>query len=247
MSAEIYRQMAAEEAIGDACEFLQIERTEYYNLALQWTELGPQLWQQSTPETFYTNWTGDAGRANLCANIIDQFSRQTVWAVLCQCLPQREDWVYLDYGCGSGVVSFPFLPQCDTAVLVDVPNLAQDYVRWRLGKHGHQHAAVLTPDEAEQIPAGTFTCIACVDVLEHLPNPTEVFGKLDQMLRVGGLLLFRSPWAREDEDFSEHLPEATADWHKPGGGNQHLQVRYEQLLGMDFGGLYTKQRDAVEL
>jgi SAM-dependent methyltransferase len=236
--------MAAEEAVTDACEFLGVTRPRFFELALAWPELGAALWERSTPETFYTGWTGDTGRAAVAANVMDQFTRQDVWGALSQVMPARGGWLFMDYGCGTGSASFPFLGHCAQAVMVDVPNLNQEFLRWRLQRHGLDHVAVLSPDQAVELPLDTFDLVACVDVLEHLPEPTQVFQRLDAWLRCGGLLIQRSPWAHDDEELGEHLPEATADWHRSGGGAEQIGARYEALLPMAFGAVYHKSKHA---
>lgn len=240
MSLEVLRHRAAEEAITEACAYLSVDRPAFFELALRWAEVGPTLWSQTSPGTFYTSWRGDLGQAAVAANVMDQFSRQDVWAMTHQLLTRRQDWVYLDYGCGTASISFPFLNHCRTAVLLDVPNDSQEFVRWRVAQHGLQHTVVCTPEQSDQLPPQAFSVIACIDVLEHLPQPTAVFEQLDALLQPGGLLLFRAPWAREGEDFGEHLPEATAEWHRPGGGAEQLTARYTAIAPLNFGAVYQK-------
>lgn len=241
VNADVLAEQALDAAITDCCEFLAIDRQTYFELALAWDELGAALWPSHTPETFYTAWTGDAGRANLCRNLIDQFARRDVWAVLSQLTDGQDGWWLLDYGCGSAATALAVAPRCRQVVLVDVPNLAQEFVAWRIERHGLKQVSCLTPAEAEALPAESFDYLCCIDVLEHLPTPTTTFERLDALLRRAGCLLFRAPWARPDEDFSEHLPEATADWHRPGGGADRLATRYHQVLTISFGGLYVKR------
>jgi SAM-dependent methyltransferase len=244
VSVEIDRAQAQDEAVTDACAWLGVPRAQFFDLARQWHDRGRALWSETDPAGFYRAWTGDTGRVALCANILDQFSRDIVWSILHGVFTQVPVSFYLDYGCGSAALSFPFLGRCTGAVLVDVPNAQQEFVRWRLERAGLRDAVVTTPDAAESLPADSFGLIACVDVLEHLPNPTAVFARLDQQLAPGGMFVFRAPWAREDEDFGEHLPEATADWHRPAGGAEQLAARYRCLLGIEHGGLYLKERAA---
>ncbi|MBI2300817.1 MAG: methyltransferase domain-containing protein, partial [Armatimonadetes bacterium] len=165
----------------------------------------------------------------MAANVLDQFSRVNVWSVLYQLFARDEHSVYLDYGCGTASVSFAFLNRCDVAVLLDVPNDSQAFVRWRVERAGLQQVAVMTPDDAPGLPDGGFSLVACIDVLEHLPDPSAAFAGLQRVLRPGGLLLLRAPWARDDEDFGEHLPEATDNWHAPGGGAAQLLAGFERL------------------
>lgn len=240
MSSDIDRFQAYERAVTDVCEWLDLERDGFYDLARRWDELGAELWTRTGPDSFYTAWTGDAGRANLCANVVDQFSRGSIWHVLSGVLTSGEVHFFLDYGCGTAVLDFPFLHLCRSAVLIDLPNLAQEFVRWRIEKHGLRDAAVLEPDALAAFGEEAFDVVACVDVLEHLPRPTEKLLELDRVLRPGGLLIHRSPWAKEDEELHEHLPEATADWHRPGGGEMILAAEYVKLAGLEFGGVYRK-------
>lgn len=239
--AEVDMFAALDDAITDACRFLNVARPEFYELARGWDTHRDTTWAETNPETFYTAWRGDVGRAALAANVLDQFSRPEIWHVTQEIRRQTPLGFFLDYGCGSAVVTWTALPSCTEAVLVDVPNLNQEFVRWRLEQHDSHQAAVLTPEEAAVFPAGTFDTIFCIDVLEHLPQPTAIFERLDQALKTGGLLLHRSPWARPDEDLCEHLAEATVDWHRPGGGAEQLAARYQTLAPLPFGGLYLKR------
>ncbi len=242
MSIEVRRHRAAEEAVTDACEFLEVTRPEFFDLAEAWEQVGPALWQSCTPATFYTSWRGDAGKSAVAANVMDQFSRGEIFEMLGIVFDRLDQVIYLDFGCGTGAVSYPYLHRALSAVMIDVPNANQDYLRWRLVRAGLNEVALLEPNTLPQLPDATFNLIACIDVLEHLTNPTEVFAQLDRVLRIGGLFLFRAPWARDNEDFGEHLPEATRDWHRPGGGGQILQLGYQLVGQVTHGGLYQKQR-----
>lgn len=241
MPNEINRAEACHAAIGDACAWLCLTPAEFFAAARQWTTLGPALWAETDPETFYTAWLGEAGRSGICANIIDQFSRTEIFFLLEAIFDQFPIGFYLDYGCGTAAVSWPFLSRATSAVLVDVPNLSQQFVQWRVEQAGLRDVAVLPPEAAGSLPDGLMDLVVCVDVLEHLPNPTAIFLQLDRLVKPGGLLLHRSPWAREDEDLGEHLQEATADWHRPGGGAQLVGALYEVVQPVAFGGLYRKK------
>lgn len=241
MNPDVYAARAMDLAIAEAAYYLEIERGALFDLAERWEELGPKLWAETTPETFYTAWQGEAGQANLCRNLIDQYARRDVWAVLWQVTQQlRRIWM-LDFGCGSAALSWALRERCEQLVLADVPNAAREFVRWRIETAGARHVASVGPDEALQLPAESFTLIACIDVLEHLPEPTAVFERLDALLAPGGVFVYRAPWARDDEDFDEHLPAATADWHRPGGGAEQLAERYTQAGVISHGGVFVKR------
>ena len=242
MNTEIDRYRALDDSVTAASEFLHVPRGDIFELAKAWATVGPELWAKTGPDTFYASWTGAVGASAISANIIDQLSRVAVWNVLHQVFSRDLRWTYLDYGCGTAAVSFPFLSRCEVGVLLDVANANQEFVAWRLQRHGLTQAAVLTPDKAPALPAGSFNFVTCVDVLEHLTNPSEVFAQLDRLLQPEGLLLLRAPWAREDEDFGEHLAEAPLDWHRSGGGADSLAAGFSVLAELADGGLYQKRR-----
>lgn len=244
MDIDTERLRALDQAITDAVAFLGLPtRGAFFDLAQQWPEHRDRLWANHTPDGFYRAWQGDAGRSNLCANVLDQFSRQALWAVLYSIVTQNAPLgAFLDYGCGSGALSFPFVGSCRAAVLVDLPNLAQEFLRARVQAGGLSHVIVATPEQVAETGPALFDLVCCIDVLEHLPEPTALFAQLDRWLKPGGLFCQRAPWATPNEPLCEHLPEAPLDWHKPGGGAAQLTERYELLFALDYGGLYRKLR-----
>ena len=92
-------------------------------------------------------------------------------------------------------------------------------------------------------PGGvSFDLIICVDVLEHLKNPSEVFiKKIDPKLRKGGVLLLTAPWGG---GHITHLEEAPADWHRSGA--KVLADRYRRkfiIEPIDVSGIYLKTKE----
>lgn len=237
-----YREKLKDQAVTDVARFLSVEREQVFDLAAAWLEIGPRLFAEKRPEDFYTAWQGEAGRSNLCSNAIFQFQRPDIWSALHQIASQFEDLTYLDFGCGSATLSFPFLKAFRQAVLTDVPNLAQEFVQWRIRQHGLSNTVVLPPALLE----GQSACaniVTCIDVLEHVATSTELFLKIDTLLATGGLFLFSAPWHSIDSQ-PEHLPEAEADWKRPGGGQAIMNERYQCLKPFMAGGIFRKLSDA---
>ena len=241
-NAEIWRAAAFDEAVTDTCAKFELSRPEFFASAMQWDEYRDRLWAVTDPDTFYLAWNGKVAKANVCMNIIDQFSRVSLWHYLYGIVEQmkRNPVTLLDYGCGTAVLSFPFLKDCARGILMDVPNAVQDFVRWRLQEHGLGHAAALRPEMIQELPSGAFNLVLCIDVLEHLPNPTGIFRELMRLTAPGGIFLLRAPWAREGEPLCEHLPEAPRDWFRSGGGAQLLDSAFTLLASLDHGGIYRK-------
>jgi len=237
-----YREKLKDQAVSDVARFLEIPRDQVYDFAAEWLAVGPALFAQHGPENFYYAWRGDAGRANLCSNAIFQFQRPEIWTALHAVAQQTSGLTYLDFGCGSGTLSFPFAPAFQQAVFADLPNLAQDFLRWRIQFHGLSNAIAAPPD----LLANQRECanvISCIDVLEHVAASTALFEKIDALLVPGGLLLFSAPWHSIDSQV-EHLPEAERDWKKPGGGEMQMNARYQRVKPFACGGIFQKQRSA---
>lgn len=126
--------------------------------------------------------------------------------------------------------------------MVDVPNVGQDFLRWRLERDGWRHVILLHHEATDTLPPEAFDLICCIDVLEHLPEPTRIFERFDSWLRPGGFYLHRAPWAQSVDEEHEvgHLLAAPADWNRPGGAGDQLASRYELLAPISFGALYRK-------
>lgn len=221
--------------VTDACAFLEISRPQFYALAQSWTTYSQTFHSFERPEAFYLGFQGDMGRANLCANILNQFSRLEVYALAQRISALKPNLRLADIGCGTAALTFPLLSRIEVpAFLVDVSNLAQDFVRWRCARHGLDHVSVCGLDDV----IGPVQVMICVDVLEHVAQSSAMFRKMDALLSPGGVLLFQAPWASVAPNI-EHLPEAEADWHE-GGGAAMLAAGYSVLRQLPCGGLYHK-------
>jgi 2-polyprenyl-3-methyl-5-hydroxy-6-metoxy-1,4-benzoquinol methylase len=174
-----------------AREFLKVNADEFDNLAREWPNLSKELWKGKSPVEFYTSWKGIYGRANICANIRDQFSRNIVYYELKENVKQKK--VFLDYGCGTGVMFFPFIKRFEKSYLLDVKNLAKDFLKFRCSKYGLT-PIVLNEKEYNLIPNGSVDLSICIDVLEHIRDPSFLFSVIDSKLKRGSILIFRAPF-----------------------------------------------------
>jgi 2-polyprenyl-3-methyl-5-hydroxy-6-metoxy-1,4-benzoquinol methylase len=229
-----------DECVTDACTFLEISRPRFYELAQNWSLYHQTFRTFERPEDFYLSFKGEMGRANLCANILNQFSRLELYSLVRQFPGIKPDLRMADIGCGAAALSFPQMRKVKgTSFLVDVPNLAQDFIRWRCARHGLDHVSVGgLGDMSAQVHV-----MICIDVLEHVANSSAMFRHMDAMLGAGGLLLFQAPWASQVPNV-EHLPEAEADWHQNGGADL-LSTNYDKLSELPCGGLYRKHESGA--
>ena len=101
-----------------------------------------QFADYSEPTEFYKSWQGDIGRSNLCANILDQMSRLDLAEVV-RLLPSATDdgepLTLADVGCASAAQIFPYVSRYQHVHLLDLPNINQDFIKWRAQAHGYNH------------------------------------------------------------------------------------------------------------
>lgn len=227
---------AREKCLDDALAFCQSRglcatREAMDALAGRWQEFIQRHFDSARPDAFYAQWTGELGAANIPVNIRDQFGRAYVVVALHELFgaPYTFSGRVLDFGCGTAAVSLSwqrtFAPQV-RLYLADVDNLPAEFVRYRI-EQGGDSSVMFSGVDLEGIADGILDVIVCIDVLEHLPNPSQAFGLLDRKLRPGGVLLLQAPWGGHPE----HLESAPIDWQRQGGA-QLLETRYRPLFTM---------------
>jgi SAM-dependent methyltransferase len=131
---------------------------------------------------------------------------------------------WLDYGCGAGgLLRFlaeegPLSVQ-GKAVPVDAVGFDPGSYSTRLSELG---TTVLSEDELEALPAGSFDVVTCIEVLEHVMYPVPVVQRLAKLLAPGGLLQLttgnlESPLARLlGSHFPYLMPEIHISLFNPG-------------------------------
>jgi len=224
--------------ITDACAFLEIERSEFFTLARRWDSYVHQFTSFDEPIDFYKSWQGDVGKSNLCANIVDQFSRFEVASVLdhlCSNIRKDTPLAFADVSCGTAALSFDCSKLYGRAHLTDLPNLSQDFIAFRCKRHGLTHVA---GGGLESITSPVQVMVS-VDVLEHVRESSAFFRLMDERLSAGGLMLLRIPWYSV-APHPEHLPEAEANWKIREGGEETIRTRYKLIHPIQYGGVYQK-------
>lgn len=236
---------ARREVVVDAGDFLKQEGLmlpgrSVEDLAAAWPELSRALWEKKTPGEFYVSWDGETGAANLAANAVDQLCRPYIAAAFMRHMMGYRGKI-LDFGCGTATLSLAwrkdFAPEAKL-FLADVDNLARRFVKWRLDKHSSSNVEMVALD-LKGISDGGLDVLVCLDVLEHLPNPSAVFLAMEPKLKAGGLLFIQAPWGGG----FEHLDEAPIDWGNNGGARL-LATGYRKLDRMkpwgDLSGVFVK-------
>jgi 2-polyprenyl-3-methyl-5-hydroxy-6-metoxy-1,4-benzoquinol methylase len=95
---------------------------------------------------------------------------------------------FLDIGCGSGasVRAATDLGWEATGIDID-PELVRE------GREALKVDLLCAPILESGLPAGAFDFVKLRDVIEHLPNPYEVLGKVRELLAPDGVALFVTP------------------------------------------------------
>ncbi|MBN2546811.1 MAG: methyltransferase domain-containing protein, partial [Spirochaetes bacterium] len=172
---------------------------------------------------FYKKWNGLLGAINIAANAQDQFKRPYILRALKKHVSKDFEGKILDYGCGTASISLSYQKKYapkSQLILADVNNLAKEFIKNYI-KNNPQLNIKIQNIYLSEILDNSIDVILCIDVLEHLKNPSEVFFLLDKKLKRGGILILKAPW----RGHPEHLEESPIDW-KNNNGQKYIKSKY---------------------
>lgn len=201
------------------------------SLSKNWNKRsGKKLLELKDPTKFYSSWVGKLGAMNLVVNSKDQFKRPYIYRAFEKYVHKRFEGKILDYGCGTASLSLSLLKENfpkAKLILSDVDNLAREFVIEYSKNHKEFNISPVTLD-LDAIEDNSLDIILCIDVLEHLKNPSEVFFLLNRKLKKRGILFLKAPWLGHPE----HLPESPVNWKRE-GGRKTLLNQYQKLYSFN--------------
>ena len=143
-------------------------------------------------------------------------------------VPLNKTMHALDYGCGTGLLSFPLKDALGAILLVDSSPGMLEVVNEKIAAQGAAHMSTLQLDlMADTPPAQTFDLIVTAMTLHHVPDTDRILHVFHDLLAPGGTLRIAD---LDREDGSFHGPEV--DVHH-GFDRTKLQRRAEQAGFVD--------------
>ena len=122
-----------------------------------------------------------------------------------QAVPLHPQMNTLDYGCGTGLLSFPLKDELGTILLADSSSGMLDVVSEKIAAQGVTH---MTPMKLDLLidppPAQRFDLIVTAMTLHHVPDTDQILRIFHDLLQPGGYLCIAD---LDQEDGSFHGPE----------------------------------------
>ena len=169
-----------------------------------------KAWQQADPQTaeevtrFYQ--TTNSYLYNLAADH-SCLERPVVLDVVVERIEKHgRSLDILVYGDGIGTDSITLARRHHRVTYFDLPGKTSDFARFRFQKEGLDHRIDVL-GRAEEIPAGKFDAVVCIEVLEHVPDPIGTMTNLHTALKNGGIALITESFESIGPEFPSHLPE----------------------------------------
>ena len=186
--------------------------------------------------------------------------------------PLRLDWIdqhvrlagkrVLDVGCGGGLLSEGMAQRGASVTGIDLSEKPLGVARLHLLESGQNvdYRKISVEELADEIP-GTFDAVTCLEMLEHVPNPSSVIAACTRLVRPGGQVflstLNRNPKSylfaiigaeyvlkmlpKGTHDYARFIkPSELARWTKMAG------LEPDELIGMSYNPLsqqYTLGKD----
>ena len=148
--------------------------------------------------------------------------------------PLRVDWIdrnvslagkrVLDVGCGGGLLSEGMAARGAQVTGIDLSEKPLGVAKLHLLESGQKvdYRLIAVEQLAEEMP-GTFDVVTCMEMLEHVPNPSSVITACAKLVKPGGQVFFstlnRNPKAYllavvGAEYIMKMLPKGTHDYAK---------------------------------
>jgi 2-polyprenyl-6-hydroxyphenyl methylase/3-demethylubiquinone-9 3-methyltransferase len=159
----------------------------------------------------------------------------------------------LDVGCGGGILSEAMAAAGADVSGIDLSEKALQVARLHLLESGHSVDYQLTSAEAfaDQMP-GQFDVVTCLEMLEHVPDPSSIVAACARLVKPGGWVFF-STLNRNAKSYlfavigAEYvlnlLPRGTHDYAKfitpteLARMTRNARLETEQLIGMTYNPL----------
>lgn len=162
-------------------------------------------------EALARTWDEDAGRAERARELAAAIAEQ---------VPLQDDWVVMDYGCGSGTLSVLLAARVAKMVAVDNAPGMIEVLAEKLAAAGVTNVQTRCLDLTTQAPpAERFDLIVSSMALHHIADPASLVVRLGGLLRSGGYLALAD---LEAEDGS---------FHGEGAGAVHRGFTEAQMRG----------------
>jgi ubiquinone/menaquinone biosynthesis C-methylase UbiE len=120
-------------------------------------------------------------------------------------VPLNRNMSALDYGCGTGLLSFPLKDELGAILLADSSTGMLDVVAEKVAAQGVTHMTPVKLDLlADPAPAQRFDLIYTSMTLHHVPDTDQILRVFHDLLKPGGYLCVAD---LDQEDGSFHGPE----------------------------------------
>jgi ubiquinone/menaquinone biosynthesis C-methylase UbiE len=110
----------------------------------------------------------------------------------------------LEYGCGTGLLSFALQPYLGRITLADSSAGMLEVLREKIAASEVKNMTPLQLDlEVDPLPSQRFHLIYSLMTLHHIPNTANILEKFQALLEAGGILCI-ADLDKEDGSFHEH-------------------------------------------
>ena len=140
-------------------------------------------------------WDEQPRRRQLAADIFSALEKQ---------IPLQRDWAALDYGAGTGLLTFALAARVGRVVAVDSSAGMLDVLAQKAKAGGFDRVEILRADfTKDPLPAGPFDLVASAMTLHHVADTAPLFRNFFKLLANGGRIALADLDA-EDGTFHEH-------------------------------------------